>query len=307
MQPEPRTAAPPRHSDNAIGAAWILASVAGATAMTLSIRLLTPDLHTTMLAFLRSAFGLAVAVPFLWRARARKAPLTFAAWPLHLIRGALIAVALNAGFYAIWHLPLAQATILFFMAPVFATVFATLILSEVVGPRRWAAIAVGFLGALIILRPGVGALEPAMLSALVSSLAFAAALMLGRVIAARDGTDSIFVSSSVLVAGATLPPALFVWGLPEGAAAWGALAVLVIASALRQYADIRAYAIGEAGFLAPFTYLRLLTVGIAGYLWFGETIDGPTILGGAVIIGATLYISYREARLKRSDGGPKLP
>ena len=298
--------APPR-SDNAVGALWLLASVAGATAMTLSIRVLTPDLHTSMLAFLRSAFSVVLVVPFLWRAQARGAPLRFAAWKLHLLRGALIAVALNAGFYAIWHLPMAQATILFFMAPVFATMIAMLGLGEQVGPRRWAAIGVGFLGALVILRPGFAALEPAMLSALLSSLAFASALMIGRVIARTDGTESIFVSSSVLVAAATLPPALFVWEMPAGSLAWSVLGVLVLASALRQYADIRAYAVGEAGFLAPFSYLRLLTVGVAGYVWFDETIDAPTILGGAVIVAATLYISLREARLKRAAGAPRAP
>ena len=296
-----------RLTDNASGALWLLASVAGATGMTLSIRLLTPDLHTAMLAFLRSAFSVALVIPFLWQARARGAPLAFTAWKLHLARAALIAVALNAGFYAIWHLPMAQATILFFMAPVFATMIAMLGLGERVGPRRWAAIGVGFLGALIILRPGIGRLEPAMLAALVSSLAFAGALMIGRVIARTDGTASIFVSSTVLVAVATLPPALFVWDLPGGAAAWAALGVLVLASALRQYADIRAYAVGEAGFLAPFSYLRLLTVGVAGYVWFGETVDGATILGGAVIIAATLYISLREAGLKRPGAGTRAP
>lgn len=295
-----------RIADNAAGAGWLLASVAGATGMTLAIRVLTPELHSAMLAFLRSAFGLLIVLPFLMRARMTGRRLRFAAWKLHLARGALIVVALNAGFYAIWSLPMAQATILFFMAPVFATAMATLALGEPVGPRRWAAIAVGFLGALVILRPGVGALDPAMPIAILSSLCFAGALIIGRVIAQEDGSDSIFVSSSVLAAVGTLPPALFVWGLPADATAWAVLGVLVLASALRQYADIRAYAVGEAGFLAPFTYLRLLTVGVAGYVWFGEVLDGPTLLGGAVIVAATLYISLREAQLGRraSGGGP---
>ena len=289
-------------SDNAVGALWLMASVAGATGMTLAIRLLTPELHTAMLAFLRSVFGLIIVLPFLWRARAMRRPLRFAAWKLHLARAALITLALNAGFYAVWHLPMAQATILFFMAPIFATMIAMLALAERVGPRRWVAIGVGFLGALIILRPGFAELELAMLTALVSSIAFASALMLGRVIAPVDGTESIFVSSSVLVAVTTLPPALLVWELPDDVLAWVAVAVLVVASSLRQYADIRAYAVGEAGFLAPFSYLRLLTVGVAGYVWFDETLDAPTVFGGTVIIAATLYISLREAQLRRAGG-----
>ncbi len=286
-------------SDNAVGALWMLASVAGATVMTLSIRLLTPDLHTTMIAFLRSALAALLVVPFLWRARAAGRRIGFSRWPLHIARGLLIGVALNAGFYAIWHLPLATATILFFMAPVFATAFATLFVGERVGPRRWAAIAAGFLGAAVILRPGVGRVDPAMLVALLSSLAFAGSLIIGRQASRADGSDAVFVSSSLVAAVVTLPPALLVWDLPAGGLAWAVLGLLVLGSGLRTYSDIRAYAVGDAGFIAPFSYLRLLTIGAAGYLWFGERIDGPTVAGGAIIVGATLYISLREARLRR--------
>lgn len=288
-----------RLSPNAQGALWLLASVAGATAMTVSVRLLSPEFHTVMLAFLRSAFAALLVLPFLWQARRRSQPLVYTMWPLHILRGLLIAVALNSGFYAIAHLEMATATILFFMAPAYATGFAALFMREPVGLRRWAAIGAGFLGALVILRPGLGTVEPAMLVALMSSLAFAAALILGRHIGRVDGTDAVFVSSSLIVAIATMPPALFVWKLPSDWVAWAIVAALVLGSGLRAYADIRAYAIGDAGFIAPFTYLRLLTVGGAGYVWFGEVIDGWTIAGGTIIIGATLYISLREARLSR--------
>lgn len=286
-------------SDNMRGALWLLASVAGATVMTASVRLLTPDLHTAMLAFLRSAFASVLILPLLWRPERRRATLRFSRWRLHLLRGLLIGIALNTGFYAIWQLPLATATILFFMAPVFATAFAMLFLGEAVGLRRWSAIGAGFVGALVILRPGVAATDPAMIVALLSSLAFAASLIIGRRISSEDGTDAVFVSSTVLAAVLTLPPALFVWELPASAAAWTLVGLLVLASGLRTYSDIRAYAIGDAGFIAPFSYLRLLTIGALGYFAFGETIDRWTLAGGAIIVGSTLYISLREARLKR--------
>ncbi|MGF1446072.1 MAG: DMT family transporter [Pikeienuella sp.] len=295
-----------RLTPNSQGALWILASVAGATAMTIAVRLLTPDLHSAMLAFLRSAIvAVLVVPPFFFRAKQRGRALRFTVWKLHLLRGLLIGVALNSGFYAIWQLPMATASILFFMAPVFATAFANLFLGEPVGIRRWAAIATGFLGAMVILRPGFGTLEPAMPVAILSSFAFAAALILGRRIAAADGPDAVFVSSSLVVAGVTLPPALFFWAMPSGLLAWAILGVLVAGSAVRTYADIRAYAVGDAGFIAPFTYLRLLTVGVAGYVWFDETVDALTIGGGVIIVGATLYISLREARLKRRRQGPR--
>lgn len=290
-------------TNNRIGAAWLLGSVAGATVMTVSVRLLTPDLHSSMLAFLRTFFGLALLLPLLWPAARQRAPIAFTAWKLHLLRGVLVSVALNAGFYSLWHLPLATATVLFFMAPVYATILAGPLLGEVVGIRRWSAICAAALGSLIVLRPGVDDFDPVMLLALLSSVAFATTLLLGKIAAAADGADAVFISSSVITTVTTLPPALLVWSLPESTVQWSILAILVLGSGLRNYADIRAYAVGEAGFLAPITYLRLITVGLAGYLIFGERLDIWTVVGGTIIVGATLYIALREARLGGGRGG----
>jgi len=294
-------------SPNIQGALWMLVSVVGATIMAVSIRLLTPDVHSLMLGFLRSALALVLIIPFLWKARTTGRALTFTAWKLHLLRGVLISIALNGGYYAIWKLPLATATILFFTAPIFATLLAGSMFGERVGPRRWAAIAIGFMGALIILRPGASEPDAGMVAALVSSAAFAVSLLLGKRIAQSDGTGSVYVSSSVIVAVTTLPPALLVWELPDQAWLWAMIVVLTAGSSLRTYSDIRAYSSGEAGFLAPFAYLRLVTLGTIGYLAFGEIIDRPTIIGGVIIVVATLYIAMREARLRPGPGLPKAP
>lgn len=296
-----------RLSGNTQGAIWMLVSVAGATVMTVAIRVLAPEVHTAMLAFLRSVIGLVFVIPFLMRRRDSVKRIRFTSPMAHFIRGMFLVYAINAGFYGVWHLPLATATILFFTAPIFATLLAQIVLGEPVGPRRWSAIAAGFLGALIVLRPGFGEINLAMLAALSSSLSFAIALTIGTRISAKDGPDSVFVSSNSVIALGTLPPALFFWYLPDQLWVWVGIGVLVISSVVRTYADIYAYAKGEAGFVAPFNYLRLLTVGGIGYLWFDEVITWPTVLGGAVIIGSTLYISLREAKLNRARSVPKPP
>ena len=306
MPPASQTTTAIRAS-NYEGALWMLGSVAGATGMTIAVRLLTPDLHSAMLAFLRAGFAGLMVLPFFWNARRTGVRLRFTAWKLHLARGLLIAFALNMGFYSIWHLPMATATILFFTAPVFATMLAGPLLGEVAGPRRWAATLLGFMGAVVVLRPGFSGFEPAMLAAIGSSVAFALTLLIGKIAARADGNDAVFVSSSLVVMVGTLPPALFVWELPTELWRWAVVGLLVVTSALRQYADIRAYSAGEAAFLAPFSYLRLLTVGAAGYVFFGETVDRVTLLGGAIIILATLYIALREARLRSAsarEAGP---
>ena len=167
-------------SANLRAAAWLLGSILLATVMTGSIREASAELPTPMLAFLRTAFGLVMVIPFLFRGQTGTGELRFSLWKHHLARGLLIVVALNAGFFAISRLPLATATILFFLAPVFTTVLAGPILSEQVGPRRWAAVLAGFAGALIILRPDETQIDPAMISAVVSAAAFSMVLLLGK-------------------------------------------------------------------------------------------------------------------------------
>ena len=294
----------PPQNNPPLALAWILTSVLAATGMTIAVRLLTPDLHSAMLAFLRSAFGLLVLLPMVVRPGGRGERVTFRQPWLHIARGGCFAIALNLGFYALWHLPLATATILFFLAPIFVTLLAGPLLGERVGPRRWLAVAAGFLGALIILRPDAGTVNLAMLGTVVSTMAFAIALLIGKILGRENSSRAIFVSTTATVAVFTLPPALFVWDLPGSLWQWGIVMGLVVCSNLRTWADIRAYAVGEAGFLAPFSYLRLISVGTAGYILFHETIDSGTWIGGAIIVAATLFIALREAQMGRGGRGP---
>jgi drug/metabolite transporter (DMT)-like permease len=289
-------------SANLRGALWMLVSVLGATGMTVFVRLLSPDLHTAMIAFLRSVLGLALLAPlFVGRT---PPPLSRLNRPgLHLIRGALIALALNLGFFAVWRLPVATATILFFLAPVFSTMLAPFLIGEKVGPRRWAAVAAGFAGALIVLRPGALEIGVGAAAAVASSACFAVALLLGKTASRADGPDAVFASSAILAALFTLPLALPHWRLPGDPALWALLIALTLASSLRGYADIRAMNAGEASFIAPVSYLRLPTVAAAGWWLFDEAVDGWTWLGGAVIAGAALFIALRE-RAVRPSGPP---
>lgn len=284
-------------SDNLRGALWMMVSVLGATGMTVLVRELSPEMHTRMIAFLRSVVGMAFVVPMLVRRNAAAQLRMKRPW-LHVLRGALLALALNFGFYAIWQLPVATATILFFLAPVFSTLLAPVMVGERVGPRRWSAVGVGFLGALIVLRPGLEGFSIASLAAVGSSLMFGIGLLLGKRISQDDGSDAVFFSSAVIVALLTLPIALPVWSWPTSLWIWVALIGLSAASSLRGYADIRAFAIAEASFVGPISYLRLPAVALAGWWLYQETLDWPTLLGGGIIAGSTLYIMLRERALK---------
>ena len=296
-----RRAAGSSDHENLTGAAWIIASCIAATAMSVAVRLLADTMPSVQMAFLRSLLGMAVIIPIFLTAMLRRQPvsLRFTRPWMHLIRGVLFAMATTTGFYALSHLPLATATTLFFLAPVFATVFAALFAGEAVGPRRWGAVGAAFVGGLIILQPGIMPLDLAMVAAIVSAILFASALLITRPLSQADGAASIMVSSSIVAAAVLALPTLAVW-VPVPMGAWGLVVLLALSSSLRMIADVRAYSLADAGFLAPFAFLRLLFIAAAGWIVFREGIGTPTLAGAAVIVGASVFIAWREARLKHT-------
>ncbi|MFQ5622562.1 MAG: DMT family transporter [Paracoccaceae bacterium] len=288
-------------TDNPRAIGWILASVVAASAMVVAVRMLSADISSPVIVLLRAALTIMLLAPVLALSGRARRQLRFSRPWLHVLRGGLIGIATNLGFYTLTRIPLATASVLFFMAPVFATILAIPVHGEKVGPRRWAAVGCGFLGAVIILRPDTGSLHPAMIAALGSSLTFAAALTLSRGLAIADGAFSGYFSAVVITALLTLPFALPSLGLPASGIGLVSVGVLVAGGAVRGVADIQAYRLGEASVLAPIIYLRLVLIGLAGYLFFGETPDAPTLAGAAIIILATLYIARRETRAGKAE------
>ncbi|NOR62166.1 MAG: EamA family transporter [Rhodobacteraceae bacterium] len=298
----PKPPNPPHKVDNLRGIWWILLSVLGSSAMAVAVRDISTQIDSRTIVFLRSAISSgAILLALILFARLR-AQLRFSQPMRHLIRGSLIAASTHFGFHAIAKLPMATVTVLFFLAPIWATLLAILIHKERVGPRRIVAITVGFAGAMVILRPGFGSFEPAMLAALASSFLFALALNMSRGLAQVDGATSAYFSSVIITALVSLPFAWPVLALPADMRGSIALSIVVVAGALRGYADIEAYRHGEAGLLAPITYLRLVLIATAAYFMYQEVPDKFTIIGALIVISATLYIALREARLKRLSG-----
>ncbi len=298
----PKPPNPPHKVDNLRGIWWILLSVLGSSAMAVAVRDVSAHMDSRTIVFLRSAISSGAILLALMMFTRLRAQLRFSQPMRHLIRGSLIAASTHFGFYAIAKLPMATVTVLFFLAPIWATLLAVLIHKEQVGPRRIMAITVGFAGAMVILRPGFGTFEPAMLAALASSMLFALALNMSRGLAQVDGATSAYFSSVAITAVISLPFAWPVMALPADMRGSLALSIVVIAGALRGYADIEAYRHGEAGILAPITYLRLVFIATAAYFLYQEVPDKFTIIGALIVISATLYIAAREARLKRLSG-----
>jgi len=271
----------------------MLGCVAVFSAMDVILKLLAARYPAMQVASLRGASSL----PWLlaWAAfTTGLRSLLRARWSLHLLRGALGVLMMATFVYALRTLPLATAYSIFFVAPLMITALSVPILGETVGPRRWMAIPVGFIGVLVVLRPGgQGMLTLAGIAVLVAAFGYAVSAITVRVLARTDSTQAMVVWLMVLMAAGAGLLAWPQWIPIRGEDAWLILG-LGIAGALGQYLITEAFRLGEASLLAPLEYTALLWgLGWDLTLW-GVLPGGMTWLGAAIIVASGLYLVRRE-------------
>lgn len=212
---------------------------------------------------------------------------------LQLVRGVSVLGAALFFIAGLARLPLADATAIGFASPLLVTALSIPLLGEHVGPRRWSAVVVGFLGVLIIARPGSGAVGAVALLPLLSASCWALSLVVTRRMRSDDVPLTTLIYSTVVglvLSGFALP---LVWR-PAGFADWAVMVAMGVLSAAGQYLLIAGLARGAASLLAPFSYTQILWSTALGYLVFGAVPSGWTWCGAAVIIASGLYIAHRE-------------
>ena len=283
-------------ANNLRGAVWIMASAVVATAMSTGVHELAGAIHSAQIVFIRGVVGsimiLAISLPYAdFSLRTKRLK-------LHIVRGAIGVIAINLGFYSLQILPLATVTALFFTTPLFVTVFSMPLLKEKVGLRRAGASVLGFAGAVIVIGYLPEPISAKWTAPILASIAFSLTLILGKKLSTTERPGTIVLYFAVMLGLGSLPPAMLVWETPE-LREWLLLIMVAALSSLRNYMDVRGYALGDAHFVAPFLYTRMIFMVIAGYFLFNEI---PTVsaLGGAtVIILSTLYILRREMALQK--------
>ena len=212
---------------------------------------------------------------------------------LQVLRGVMLVASAMLFILALKFMALADAASVGFVSPLMITMLSVPMLGEVVGIRRWTAIAVGFLGVLIVIRPGTGAFHPAALLVIGSSLTWSVATILTRRMAAtEDSRATLLWSASVgLVLLSCVVP--FFWVTPSPGMLALNLAMGVVASG-GQYLMVLAYRHAGASLLAPFSYIQLIWATGFGFLLFGTLPDQMTLVGAAIITGSGMYTIHRE-------------
>jgi drug/metabolite transporter (DMT)-like permease len=282
----------------------MVAGIAGFAVMDAIIKWLTADYPVTQVMALRSWFGL----PLLFllalnegglEALKTRRPL------VHVGRYALVLVLSFSFFWALSQMKLVDAVAITFAAPILIAALSVPLLKESVGPRRWAAISVGFLGVLIMLRPGMGVFQWAALAALGAAVVYALLMITTRAFKSTESTASLMLypQLGMSLTGIVFAPLFWVTpslgdlGLFALAGIFGSVGVMCLTQAFR---------LAPAATVSPFEYSALIWATLLGFLFWGELPDTTTLIGAVIVISSGLYIIYRET-IKIGRARPQLP
>jgi drug/metabolite transporter (DMT)-like permease len=296
-------------SPNLRGILWV--ALSGVVFALLNVFTLIPAQHLNpvVMAFLRYLFGALFLVPIVWRLGFHRSLRTNRAG-LHVTRGAIHTAGMMLWFVALPLTTLAEITALGFTGPIFVTIGAALFLGEDVRLRRWLAVLVGFIGAMIIIRPGFSAFHLGVICILISTPIFSASNLISKALARTDSANTIVIWQNIVIVICAAPFAVWFWQTPN----WTDLLWFLAAGlcgTLGHICQQRGYQLADITLLQPIGFLSLIWNTLLGYFLFFQQPDVWTFVGAAVIFGSAMYISHREAvrraQIKSADSqaGPQ--
>ena len=286
--------------NNVKGIGWMLLSGIMFIGVTGIVRYLGDEMHPIQAAFIRYAFGIVLVVPVILRVGLYG--LLSTRIHLHASRGLVHGIGVMLWFYAMSRLPIAEVTALGFTTPIFTTAGAMLILGERVKNYRVAGILVGFIGALIVLRPGLRIIDFGAVAMLIAAPLFACSLLMAKVATKTESSSVIVALLSIFCTLTLLPLALVYWRTPT-TEEWSLLFLTAIFATLGHYFLTRAFQSAELSALQPFTFLQLVWATLLGLVVFSEQPDLWLWLGAGVIVFSATWIGRQEVRSSRGPPG----
>lgn len=281
-----------RQPDSVRGIACMLTSIAMFAVMDANVKWLSASYPVSQLLFFRSLFSLVPVFIYLTYSGGLQS-LKTRHMGGHFARSVIGLVSMGLFFLSFTLMPLADAVAIAFAGPLFITVLSVPMLGEAVGPRRWAAVFVGFLGILLIARPGGDLFTVMALLPLGAALSMAFAMIMVRRLASTESNAAIvfyFAVISTIATGAVMP---FQWVTPAPAD-WLPLIALGVIGGTAQLIMTNAYRLAQVAVVAPFKYIAIIFAIIFGFVLWGDVPDSSMLLGAAVVIASGLYILHRE-------------
>ncbi|MEM7258606.1 MAG: DMT family transporter [Pseudomonadota bacterium] len=286
------------HSPVVRALSYMLMATLLLSGMHVLVRYLSADLHPFVVVFFRNLFGLIVLVPLLMKngitSLATKQP------RLYALRIAIGLCAMLSWFYALSKVPVANATALSFSSTIFATLSAWIFLREPMRVRRWAAIVVGLIGVLVVLRPGIEGFNRYALLVIASAATWGLSITIVKQLSKTDHTITIVAWMSIGLSLLSIWPAILVWQWPDATQILLLLLVGALASGGHFYMT-NAVRIGDMATVMSVDFFRLIWAAIFGYLLFADVLDAGTVLGAAIIFASAWYIVMRETKLEKES------
>ena len=261
----------------------------------MTAKLLTSEFHPIQIIWFRQS-GLLVGV-LIFIALRGFSVLNSAQPKLQITRGVLVVFSSLLFVFAVRYAPLADATAASFVAPFFVTILGAFVLKEKVGIRRWSAVIIGFIGALIIIRPGMSVIHPAVMLVVLAAALFATRQVIGRLLSDTDKTITTIAYTALTASLIISAPLPLVWTMPGSAKLWGLLILMAATAAVAEVLVIRALEVAEAAVVAPIHYTIIIWATMYGYLIFDQLPDIWTLLGTSIIVFAGFY-TLRRGKLK---------
>ena len=287
----PKATPPPRRVDNARGLMFMALGMFLFSAVDTGAKFLTEALHPFQIVWTRQ-LGLLAGATFLLL-RYGPALLKTSHPRLQVLRGVVAACSASLFIFAVTHVPLADAVAISFVAPFMVTVLGALILGEPVGIRRWVAVSLGFLGALIVIRPGMGVMHPAAGLVIAAAFFFAIRQIISRALSDTDKTATTVAYTAFVGCAILTVPLPFVWQTPTAEQIPILIGIAVVA-AVAEICVIKALELAMAVVVAPVQYSLILWGTCYGWLIFGQLPDGWTWLGTGIIVATGIYALRRE-------------
>lgn len=275
------------------GILLLVLTVAGFSCMDASAKWLNQREHALQTVAVRYAGAFLITACFLnpWT---RPGILRSSRPGLQVVRALCVFGSSLCGFTALKTLPIPVVTSVTFAAPLIVAVLAGPLLGEKLGPRRAVAVVVGFIGVLVITRPGTAGFQPGMGLALTAALTNAAYFLITRVLSRHDASETTHFYTGLIGTLVALPLALPVWQTPASGQVWLVIGFFAVVGASAHWLLILAHKYAPASTLSPFFYAQLLFGTLLGAVIFGQLPDRWTILGGGIVIASGLYLLYRE-------------
>ena len=277
------------------GILWMLLTAACFVALDATAKLLLESYPLVQIVWARFLFHLLVLAVFI--GGGLRQVIRSSALGMQLVRSGLLLVTTFLFFAGVHLVPLAKASAIMFLSPILVTVLSIPLLGERVGPRRWFGVCAGFAGAMVIVRPAVGAIEIASLFLLAAALTNACYQITTRRLRVVDGPLTTLFYTAVLGAVLLSFAVPFIWVAPS-LADWGLMILMGVFGAVGHLCLIRAFRAAPASAVAPFAYSNLIWATLLGYLLFGNLPDTWTLIGALIIAASGIYILYRERRVK---------